>query len=140
MLLVVPTAYAMLWYHFDGPGAKGNLYKGYMFSPYTVTLSVHRRPHPQRRQLVLFGPAGSEVQGLIADRIEEMRKQGASRGELTQSRKAMLVAYGRPGPAFEARARFKGLCMAFIDFDHWTRVGRTDAAAWTRQVLADNLP
>ncbi len=53
---------------------------------------------------------------------------------------AMLAAYGDPGPAFETRARFKGLLSSFIDFSHWVRVGRREAAAWTRCVLAAQLP
>jgi ABC-type transport system involved in multi-copper enzyme maturation permease subunit len=102
-LLVVPTAYAMLWYHFDGSGAKGNLYKGYAFSPYTVTISVHQRLNPRRRQLFLFGPAGAEVEGLIADRMEPMRGRGASGAELNAARRSLLAAYARSGlPVHEA--------------------------------------
>ena len=53
---------------------------------------------------------------------------------------AMLTGYGRRDADFRARARFHGICLAFVDWHHWQRVGNPAGLAWTTRVLDEVLP
>lgn len=73
-VLLAVSIYPMLWFHADEAWDRGDLYKGYFLSPYTVAISaLSRPPNPLRqRQLVLLGPSGAEIEEALQARDEEL--------------------------------------------------------------------
>ena len=53
---------------------------------------------------------------------------------------AMLAAYGHGDPAFRARARFHGICLAFTDWMHYRRTDDPAGIAWNTRTLDAALP
>ena len=78
----------MLWFHLDLRSDRGDFYKGYALSPYTVLWSVCEKPNPIERQLILFGPSGRELNEAKADVTEAYAEAGGRDPALLERRRA----------------------------------------------------
>jgi hypothetical protein len=82
--------FPMLWFHLDLRSDRGDVYKGYALSPYTVMWSICEKPHRLSRQLILFGPSGLEIVQAQEELAEAYEGEELERRR-TERRESMLA-------------------------------------------------